>query len=537
MKNARTTMAALVALTSGCLPRGEPPEGRQIVADRTATLVGLLPPTGDGVLRAFFTRPIAQNAEGPEGDLFEVSVEPTGGPPVERLLVPSVDATLGLGCGFDVSPCRGIDAGGVTVSTESDGYDVGDVRADAITGDLVQLMGLQLLLSQDRRRFSLSNPSSQPPAVTLYDVDGQTTMLDDASPAQFIANDFFYFTSEGVLMDVPPSGVPQQVATGLDPCTTPSTVPGQLCQQFWGQATPDGIALVLHMATPGPNGELWAVRDPITGTQSWLPFDASLAGLSPDGRWFLTAESSGGSNAEYTLFDYRAGLQQTADLPVPLNTLPGAFALVFTAHWRPGTDQVWVRSGTDTVILEPNKPPASIPGRAVGGFTPDGAFWYSTSTLSQADSLVEQVGSADNPSGPRFDLNTPGEDIDPVSQFADGTLLVPVYTDISDEQTRGDVSVLDPRTGASRLLGQRGRIAAVGQTRVMGMFHWDEMRGDLTVADPATAQATVLAPEFTVTAFAEPQGADQLAPGTRIVYQFQARTDSPYDGIWMATAP
>jgi hypothetical protein len=77
----------------------------------------------------------------------------------------------------------------------------------------------------------------------------------------------------------------------------------------------------------------------------------------------------------------------------------------------------------------------------------------------------------------------------------------------------------------------------VGETRFMGLFHFVEGRGDLTAVALDTGAATVLAPEFTVAAQAEPQGADLLAPGARIVYQFQARTASPYDGIWVTPCP
>jgi hypothetical protein len=47
----------------------------------------------------------------------------------------------------------------------------------------------------------------------------------------------------------------------------------------------------------------------------------------------------------------------------------------------------------------------------------------------------------------------------------------------------------------------------------------------------------VLAPEFALGALVEPQGADRVAPGTHVAYQFQARFASPYDGIWLATIP
>ncbi len=81
--------------------------------------------------------------------------------------------------------------------------------------------------------------------------------------------------------------------------------------------------------------------------------------------------------------------------------------------------------------------------------------------------------------------------------------------------------------GATELLARRGRIAAVGRTRVIGMFHMDEARGDLTAIQLDTGRSTILAPEFTVTAFAEQADGDPVALGTPIVYQFQARPRRP----------
>ncbi|HXU62005.1 MAG TPA: hypothetical protein VN962_09910, partial [Polyangia bacterium] len=102
---------------------------------------------------------------------------------------------------------------------------------------------------------------------------------------------------------------------------------------------------------------------------------------------------------------------------------------------------------------------------------------------------------------------------------------------------RSDLNLLDPRTGHTRLLGERGLVTGLGQTRFMGIFHMEELRGDLLAGGLEDEGPTKLAAEFTSAAWAEPQGADLLAPGTRIIYQFQARAASPYDGIWMVNCP
>jgi hypothetical protein len=539
-------IAALAAVTAGCLPRGEPPVGRQILADRQANLVGLLPPTGDGVIRAFVTRPAAQPpttdipanfANDPIDDLFEISVDATGGPPTETLLVPNIDGIDLLGCGFNVAPCSGIGARMLIVVSVVGGQ----LSVDALTGQVQPLAGYGMF-SPDRQRFFVNTSIPGSPRGTLYDGEGGATTLDDASSAFFIGNDLFYVTSAGDVMDVGPSGVLQRMATGVDSCIPQnqdlSATPGVPCIPFVGQETPDGTALMLHMQAAGPNGESWAVRDPLTTTQTWLPFDGSEARLSPDDRWFFMGASNGSGDLQFTFFDYRAGVQKTGDVSVSTNFPAGADFL--TARWRPGTEEVWINTGFDTPtvwILAPDQPPASIPGFFLYGFTPDGTYWLSQTSVGETATPVIQVGAVDDPGGARFDLNTSSTYVDQISQFADGTLMVPAYTKLDDEQERIDVSVVDPRTGASRLLAQRGRLAAVGTTRMMGMFHWNELRGDLTVADPSSGVATVLAPEFTTTAFAEPRGDDLLAPGAPIVYQFQARTASPYDGIWLTSCP
>src|SRR5450631_4893994 len=88
-------IAGTAAAMAACLPCGAPPGGRQVVADRQATLETIVPPNGDGVLRILILKP------GPADDsqdLYVVSVDAGGGPPSEKLLVSDVDPQSGVGC-------------------------------------------------------------------------------------------------------------------------------------------------------------------------------------------------------------------------------------------------------------------------------------------------------------------------------------------------------------------------------------------------------------------------------------------------------
>ena len=110
----------MLSAVAACLPRGDPPAGRQIVADRRSALTGIVPPTGDGVSPILVTRPSRPGSE----DLFVISVEPAGGAPQETLLAANIDAGFGLGCRDNVAPCGAIDAArGVWVypSRDNDG--------------------------------------------------------------------------------------------------------------------------------------------------------------------------------------------------------------------------------------------------------------------------------------------------------------------------------------------------------------------------------------------------------------------------------
>jgi hypothetical protein len=216
--------------------------------------------------------------------------------------------------------------------------------------------------------------------------------------------------------------------------------------------------------------------------------------------------------------------------------LPGSVA----CQWRPGRDELWatspVSNSTPTVwVFTPGSATITLSGVYFEGFSQTGAYWYSTLVYdpNQANPHLD-VGVADDPTGPRFPYKPDGTWTENEWDLSDGRLLIEAY---ANDIQRADTIAIEPRTGDRKLLGERGHVAALGQTRVMGMYHYVGGRGDLTTIELDTGRSTVLAPEFTVTAFAEPQGTDLLAPGARVVYQYQARTASSYDGLWLVNSP
>ncbi|HXJ21556.1 MAG TPA: hypothetical protein VMT03_15130 [Polyangia bacterium] len=530
-------MTALALLGTGCLPRGAPPAGQQIIADRQASLVGMVPPDGDGMLRLLVTHP---GAEVGALDLYVAAVGASGGPPTETLLVPDYDIVDGLGCNYKVAPCSSVLARSLWAHQTTGAF----VWVNPVTGYRLDLPQYPMLMSPSGERiFNFdSGLGTQAGSGRLDDADGTSIALDDVAYPVFSAgDDFYYSTQEGDLMRIPLSGAAEKVTTGLvasSPGASQVAVPGLYSlAPFAVVPTPDGMLLFLRRATSASAASQLFVRDPLSGAETALPFDAPGVPLvSTDGRWLVDA--SEGSGGRLTFFDYRANDTEVVDFGVP----------VFSGEWRPQHSDFWAASRTwnadatvETVIqwiLSPTAAPIMVPNldTAVPTFTPDGSYWLSTPDFDMTKSRV-QVGPADDPNGPKFQLNPANTSADPIWILDDDRLVASVYTKDTDIEARTDAIVLDPRTGDSLVLGERGWLAAVGQTRVLGLFHSDEMRGDLTVSEIDTGRQTVLAPEFAVTAFAEPQGADQLAPGTRIAYQFQARTDSPYDGIWVATCP
>jgi hypothetical protein len=280
--------------------------------------------------------------------------------------------------------------------------------------------------------------------------------------------------------------------------------------------------------------------DTVTGNEMPLPAGTQINAftLSPDGRWIATFA---GPPDGVIFADWREGI------PDSFTAALTAGLAADTLQWRPSHDEIWLGNSQypdpSLWIDEPEADPLEIPanlselilinGAGSASFTADGAAWFSSKD-PLSDNPVAQVGLGDNPTGPRFDLQPAGTTLQGYWELADGRILAPAYTTTA---TRTDVYVVDPATGDTTVLGEEGLVTAVGQTRLLVNQHILDNEGDLTVFEVGTARSTVLALEFTLAAFVEPVGADAVAPGAHVAFQFQARFPSPYDGIWLATVP
>ncbi|HXU60887.1 MAG TPA: hypothetical protein VN962_04255 [Polyangia bacterium] len=525
MRGAGATV--LIAATAACLPRGTPPAGSQLITDRAASLAALVPPNGDGLLRILVMRP---GPTSDSADLSVVTLDADNQLSPERLLISDIDPVSSVNCPGGVAPC-GFDDDGRVQIFEKNG---GSALLDPVTG---QIEALNLLGQHAPGEPYFASGMTQT-SGTFYDRHGGAIPIQLAPPDSngpyfppytVSGSDFYYLDAQHNLIDIPPSDVPEQVATAVT------------YYSFW--TTPDGPLLVLTRTTADGTGSQSSIGDPRSGMETVLPFDASLASLSPNGRWVVYPPHN--QENQYTFFDRSSGAQSTVALGQPTLSL----------EWRPATSEVWVSTvdpndsnNVATVwILRPDAPDESVrvPGVRMWGvatnggwggasFTADGKYWFSTPSRPDVATTTIQVGAAADPTGPRYNLNPPETYLSQAWYLPDGRLLT---TSWPSDSSRADANLLDPRTGERRTLGRRGVVDGVGQTRFMGMFHVYQARGDLVAGGFDTADSTVLAPEFTVRAFAEPQGDDLLAPGTRIVYQFQARTASPYDGIWVTECP
>jgi hypothetical protein len=550
-RRAAWPLALLAFAAAGCLPRGEPPAGRQVLADRTASLVGLFPATGDGTLRALFLRP---GKASELADLYGLTVDPGGGPSSERLLLPNVSSVFELGCSRAGVRCRAFDSRGrlfVSNLSESAPVQQNLFRIDPVTGEARDFGPLfSAIVSESGQRVLVTDNDSG--SVVLYEADDSTTTVDDLGlvPGQFglssaaptfLGDVVFYRTAEGDLMRIPVGGAAERVATGIS------------------NFVPREPLLVLERPSSDPDMPAQFAFDPATLQETPLPAgsDFTVYGsfISPDGRWLLAGPFfiPGGPGTfgstdpapDAVLFDRSNGTVEMVD---PIFT---------RGSWRPGHTELWASSydpnmesnlsASSLFIKRPGEPTVVVPGVLLQGevgdedqgglFTPDGVYWFSRGLPITEQEASDRVGLADDPTGPVLDLVPPNRTVRTYWPLRDGRLLVEIYTDMNNVFENFDVQAVDPRTGDARPLGERGIVSTVGQTRVLAIFHVLYERGDLTTVDLASGQSTVLAHEFAMAAFAEPGGEDSYPPGGRILYQFRARFDSPFDGFWLATVP
>lgn len=539
-RGAACALALASLATAACLPRGNPPAGRQILADRNAALMGLVNPNGDGVLRVLFFRP---GKDADNVDLWVLSVAPDGSAPVEKLLLTDLDSGIELSDRPQATSYGfGQDARGRVFLTNKSGL----FRVDPVTGETLALgAGYPGSISASGQRVLIQIFTGGSSEDVLCEADGSMSVID-GSLATFVGDTVLYQSATGDLMRIPPGGAAQPIAAGVtsfnavndnlllltraipDP-TMPAPSPDNPFSPLPAQVTASLLDLTTLVETPLPVGPLYQYG----------------ASFSPDDRWILTSQASqDGQDGQSPTTTYGQPPVLVDTVTGTIEPLPTTFA--FIAGWRPGHDELWASaydpnqtgqlSDSSVSIKRPGQPVVTIPGVYLSGFSGDGAYWFSRGAPFSAAQSSDLVGVADAPAGPRFPAVPNGSSLSSVWSTGDGRLVTTASVDVNafDEFF---VQVVDPRTGASQLLGERGYLSAVGQTRALGLYHMSYLRGDLTSTDFTTGRSTVLASEFAMWSVVEPLGADACPPGGRIVYQFQSRFDSPWDGLWLATVP
>jgi hypothetical protein len=360
--------------------------------------------------------------------------------------------------------------------------------------------------------------------ATLYEADDRVVPLGAATDMTFVGEVLIFVTAQQELMRILPGGAPERVAAGVVGLSR--------------QITDGDRLIVLLRPTADPMVNEASVLDVVTLEEASAPPGALAFTLSPSGRWFYRADFETG---RFIFVERATGLQDVVEFP-PYR--------ISSYEWRPGHDEVWFQNpwidpaqAPTISIKKPGAPAVEIPGfpfpygdpsGQASFFTHDGVYWFS-SRAAPGEPPIVQVGSADDPTGDRFDVAPAGTFSFNYWPVADGRLLVP--TSVLSGFDRNDIYLADPATGSSQLLGESGLVLAVGESRLLMSEFVNESKGDLTAIELATGRATVLAPEFALGAFVEPRGADGVAPGAQVAYQFQARFSSPYDGIWLTTVP
>jgi hypothetical protein len=513
---------------TGCLPAGDPPMGRQVIAGRDDLPAGLLPASPDGIVRLLVLR---LDRERLSSDLYLVSVDGAA-PATERLL----QQNLGWSNGCYANRCFPTDRRGrVFVYHDYDPITSMSkvTRIDAVTGDQFELgnvdvNSLQFSPSGDRLAAFTYNA----PGVTVYEFDDRATVLAGTTSAKFVGEDFYYVSADKRLMRLPSSGgEPEFVRPGVS--------------AFDARETLAGPVLILYEVTADLAAGTVSFLDPVTLQAMFRPVELSVSfSVSPDRRWLLITDSTG---LHYTFVDAMTGGEERFDAP--------AGAGWASVEWRPGRAEVWLQFYRDTLeqprfdawIKEPGSPPRVVPlylgfvtERAAlppSFFTLDGSYVFSLAPVRPRTPGIVQIGSADDPTGRRVDIIPEGSWLVGYWLVADGRLVTAAA--YSPSSQRDEIRVIDLARGESRSLATEASVLAVGQRRVLATAHVTDGFGDLRVIDLDSGASTVLGTEFVGMAFSEPRGPglELVTPGSHVAFQFQGRFASPYDGIWVATVP
>ena len=546
----RALVAIVAATMAGCLPAGSAPVGQHLLSDRTLSGVHFSPSETDGVAsHLLVTGPAQDITEGDSAysvtftvaDLYEIPADTASGTGyrldlarllVEKCLVPK-DAAADWAVQTDIRGrllvvCYGKSTGELVYN--------GVLRMDLATGTQERLGGAYYYLSYPA--FVLS-PGRTRVVVGVYEtnvveLDGESTYLHrNSTDTTFAGEDLYYDTGlpsyyqTRDLWRLLPYGQPELLDHNAYPHLTFATDRGPR------------LILARDLATE----TRFLLFDPETLQEAPLPssgappLNPDFAPASPDGHWLVL---SANPFTLVTLFNWVTSETQEIDT----SDCSGW-------EWRPGHDELWINMKDGTlriwkpetgVTAMPVAPvrTAQAPSGTLSLFTSDGNYWFSLRPGGAQSALY--IGSADDPSGPAYQVTPAGAQIYSHWELADGRILAGAWT---TTDYRKDYYLVDPSTGASQGFAVNGLLVALGHTRALAHVNWENgpATGDLCLIDLATGAQTLLAENVYAAAVDTgihadvPAGTDALAPGTRIAFLVRNRMDSPYDGVWVAELP
>ena len=285
MTNQRSCRSGVAALglgvmalaAAGCLPRGEPPTGQQLLSDPTAALLSLIRGPGDGTKQVLFFRP-SQDQNPDLVDLWSISVDANGAPSTERMLM------AGISSGLELSYRPSAGSIGFPIDARGRVYvfaDRGDslFRIDPATGDRQPVGDADFpLLSPSGRRVLTHGKQGQ---YTLYEADDQALPLEGYQ-AQFLDEILLYLSPDCSLMRVVAGGGPEQIIAGVASFFPLSGSMMLVRKTAAGACDPAGFA--------GSSAGAQVLLDTATLQETSLPDTLQVTGprsISSDGRWLI----------------------------------------------------------------------------------------------------------------------------------------------------------------------------------------------------------------------------------------------------------
>jgi hypothetical protein len=531
---ARRRLGLLAALAAaGCLPAGDPPQGQHLLKGRDNAFVRFQP-VGPGEPARLLTLRDSTDYTGPvvfqKTALYDLTApDPATGNAQQRLLLDGVlasdDGCYGCGYAYDArgrlllpqqgsDPFLGLTVHLVRVDPEKDERtDLGDVSKASLSTDRTLL----LITTQD------TGSSETTVLARVRDLDDRETSLPPAVAAEMVGNDVYFVSKDQKLYRV----------RGTALAAEPELVADQVGNFFFLET---GRGPLLVLARPAPKDAFvttHALFEPATSQVLPVPGETEAVQFaqpfpSPDGRFLFFSLYDGRSGLRVSVLDRDTGMaraQETANL--------------FTSHWRPGHDEIWLQTSTgvlrwkDGGELEP-LPDIRIAEAAVRPnfsiFTPDGRSFISAGN-------PYGLGSADDPTAEPLAIGSKGTRVASYWPLPDGRGIAEVYTTF---QMHADLVLVDPVARSTKTLGTGGWVIAVGARHALAYVDWvkSTSSGTLTLIDLDTGALTVLGENVhSVALEAHPAKLDRLPPGARVAFLVRHRIASPYDGVWMTTLP